>query len=237
MPHEVVHRSLEPADAVQRHDRSRDDGDAKRASCIVTRRVGSQQRRYTCSTRSTTEVAENRACTSAAPPRRARAQALVAGELRQVARERLGVRREQARDPCWMMSRVPPVSMAAIGTPSAAASISTRLSDSGPYDGNASSVACRIHAQTSSRSQPAEHATVDAGRPRLGLERARSGPSPTTTSGQVEPARRDGGQQELHAFVGRELAGVEHVRARRAAAPLRRGPRSSAAMSTGFGIV
>ena len=42
--------------------------------------------------------------------------------------------------------RVPPVFMAAIGTPSALASISTRLRDSGPRDGKMSIDACAIHA-------------------------------------------------------------------------------------------
>ena len=44
------------------------------------------------------------------------------------------------------MSRVPPVFIAAIGTPSALASISTRLSDSGPRDGKMSIDACASHA-------------------------------------------------------------------------------------------
>ena len=49
--------------------------------------------------------------------------------------------RQQAGAPFETMSGVPPVFMAAMGTPSTLASISTRLNDSGPRDGNRSSAA------------------------------------------------------------------------------------------------
>ena len=96
---------------------------------------------------------------------------------------------------------MPPVFIAAIGTPSAAASISTRLSDSGPYDGNASSVACRIQAQTSSRFAPPEHPQVEAAALGLRLESGAHRSVADDDQRQASAARSSAGSEELHALV------------------------------------
>ena len=59
-----------------------------------------------------------------------------------------------------MMSAVPPVSIAAIGTPSALASISTRLRDSGPRDGKISIDACASQAAAVVLIDPADQPDV-----------------------------------------------------------------------------
>ena len=61
------------------------------------------------------------------------------------------------------MSGVPPVFIAAIGTPSALASISTRLKDSGPRDGKISIDACAIQAAAAGLIDPADQADVAIG--------------------------------------------------------------------------
>ena len=76
--------------------------------------------------RSTCRARRRRGATAARGP----------NEPRDVAREcRLAVTRAGRSARGSTMSRVPPVSIAAMGTPRAAASSSTRLSDSGPCDG------------------------------------------------------------------------------------------------------
>ena len=88
-------------------------------------------------------------------PSRARSAAILA-QPPHIVGQRLRCRREQAGASCSMMSRVPPVSIAAIGTPSALASISTRLSDSGPRDGKISIDACASQSRGVASIQPAQ---------------------------------------------------------------------------------
>ena len=111
-----------------------------------------------------------------------------------------------------MMSGVPPVFIAAIGMPSALASMRTRLRDSGPDDGKTSRVACASHVAVSDgSSQP---------RRRMSLplcaawrsNRTRSGPSPTMMSGQSRSARLTTSGEVGRALVRRELADIEGVR-------------------------
>ena len=126
--------------------------------------------------------------------------------------------------------------MAAMGTPSAAASMSTRLSDSGPYDGNASSGRAASRPSTSARSiHPSTRRSMPAPacvRFELAAQRAVAGDDER----HAHVRAGDRVEEELHALVRRELAGVEHVR-------LDRGRRRrvvhvvEAVMSTGLGIV
>ena len=139
---------------------------------------------------------------------------------------------------CMMMSRVPPVSIAAIGMPRAPASSRTRLSDSGPCEGNTSTAACASQRRRCVAIEPAGEADVAARGARVGLDRGAIGPSPTITSGQARFARVDRGHQLGGAFVRRELADVERVRRRheRGGGRRLRGGLADRATSTGLGI-
>ena len=116
---------------------------------------------YSCSTRARTAGASNvRSTCRRAPSPRREASSRSAYEARDVACETVSL--SDSRPVCsWItMSRVPPVAIAAMGTPRAAASSSTRLSDSGPCDGNTSTAAAASSRAPVAR-QPALHAKVD----------------------------------------------------------------------------
>ncbi len=112
------------------------------------------------------------------------------------------------------MSGVPPVFMAAIGTPRALASSSTRLRLSGPRDVKISIDACASHATVAGRSiQPTKRMSLRDCRACASIC-ARSGPSPTMTSGQSRSRLLDDVHEVRRAFVRGELAEIERVRLR-----------------------
>ena len=112
---------------------------------------------------------------------------------------------------CTTMSWVPPVFIAAMGTPRAAASSRTRLSDSGPCDGNTSSAAWRIQPRHLVARQPSLDAKVEAGCAGAGFERATKA---AVTDHYQRPGQRRRPRdvdEVARALVGLELADVERV--------------------------
>ena len=123
----------------------------------------------------------------------------------------------------WItMSRVPPVSIAAMGTPRAAASSSTRLSDSGPCDGNTSTDGMPHPAEHLVARQPALDAKVDARWRQPGVPATRAAGRrprrPAATRSRRHARRRRGGPRPCSARACRRRA----RRARPAAAARRR---------------
>ena len=115
-----------------------------------------------------------------------------------------------------MMSRVPPVSIAAIGMPSALASISTRLSDSGPREGK-----INIDAAASSRvaSSLSTQPVNSICRPDAFAARSSAGAIGTVTRNHQRPVEirlLDDLDEIARALVGRQLPEVQRVGLRRA---------------------
>ena len=94
---------------------------------------------------------------------------------------------------CMTMSRVPPVSIAAAGTPSAPDSSSTRLNDSGPSEGNTTNAARAIIASVSSRDRQPASRTSRPACAASATRRSRIEPSPTMSTGIDRRARWSAG--------------------------------------------
>ena len=178
---------------MERIDRSRDDRHAQpatRSSRCHRRACGEVRRR---AARSATRPLRRRTAPRPArvPPRRAGAPSAASSTRRRTSAasssgvlDRRPVPRRR-RCPC-----VPPVFIAAIGTPSALASMSTRLSDSGPREGNTRSGGVCEPADGLFVVDPTREAHIAAatrGRPLRA--HSRSGPSPAMMSGQGRWAR------------------------------------------------
>ena len=139
---EVVNAAFEPTEAMQRKHRSGDDGDVAgsrhaRAQQVVVQPFDPRQHHRDV------EVSfgvDSRGGAEATP------KVGIITQASDVVSKFVEAARQQSGLPSKMMSGVPPVFMAAIGTPSALASSRTRLNDSGPRDGKSSIDACASHA-------------------------------------------------------------------------------------------